>query len=398
MKEWKCRVGVQVLTAIFLLGGILLFWTYVAEEQIHYTPDYPMEDITPLLEKDRLTEGEYELLYRQTGLSRIAVDILRKENRSEELLVAQERFFAEVEIDCECNFFVFRETLKMQESDVQEMQFSDEQAEVMPVLENGDILITFNTHFFGWRNGHAALVVDAENGRTLEAMTLGRDSAILSLKSWAERPSFVVLRLADASKEQRAEIATYAKETLTQIPYQLSAGIGEGIQRLLLQLFREEAKEAQAEDIGTKGVETKEAQAEDIGTKDVETKEAQAEDIGTKGVETKEAQVEDIGTKGVETKEAQAEDIGTKGVETKEALAEDIGTKDVETKEAQENDDRTGSGYTKIVGTQCAHLIWCAFREFGYNLDGDGGLIVTPKDLYESPLLEVIQVYGMKPE
>lgn len=319
MKERKCRRGVKVVTAIVLLGGILFFWTYVAERNVRYTPDYPMEDITPFLEK-MLTEKEYEFLYRQTGLSPIAVDTLRKENRSEELLAVQERFFAEAEIDCECNFLIFRETLKLQ--DDKEIQVTNGKAAVMPVLEEGDILITFSTHFLGWRNGHAALVVDAKNGRTLEAMTLGRDSAILSLKSWAERPSFAVLRLANASKEQRAEIAAYAKETLTQLPYQLSAGIWEGIQSRLQSLENETNVKTNATENET--------------------------------------------------------NVKTNATETKNIM--------------------TDSGSIELMGTQCAHLIWCAFQKFGYDLDSDGGLVVTPKDLYESPLLEVIQVYGMKPE
>lgn len=48
-----------------------------------------------------------------------------------------------------------------------------------------------------------------------------------------------------------------------------------------------------------------------------------------------------------------------------------------------------------ISGTQCAHLVWTAFYHFGYDLDGDGGLVVTPADLFESDLLEVVQVYGI---
>lgn len=33
---------------------------------------------------------------------------------------------------------------------------------------------------------------------------------------------------------------------------------------------------------------------------------------------------------------------------------------------------------------------------FGYDLDGDGGLWVTPCDLMQSPLLEVVEAYGME--
>ena len=48
-----------------------------------------------------------------------------------------------------------------------------------------------------------------------------------------------------------------------------------------------------------------------------------------------------------------------------------------------------------ITGTHCAHLVWYAYQQFGYDLDSDGGIIVTPRDLYESTNLEIVQIYGM---
>lgn len=48
--------------------------------------------------------------------------------------------------------------------------------------------------------------------------------------------------------------------------------------------------------------------------------------------------------------------------------------------------------------TQCALLIWQAFYQFGYDLDAQDGLFVTPKSLASSPLLEVLQIYGFNPE
>ena len=45
--------------------------------------------------------------------------------------------------------------------------------------------------------------------------------------------------------------------------------------------------------------------------------------------------------------------------------------------------------------TQCAHLVWCAYAAFGYDIDGGGGWPVTPRDISLSPLLETVQVYGL---
>lgn len=46
----------------------------------------------------------------------------------------------------------------------------------------------------------------------------------------------------------------------------------------------------------------------------------------------------------------------------------------------------------------CSYLPWYAWlAAAGLDLDGDGGRIVTPRDLAESPLVEVVQLYGIDP-
>lgn len=288
------RIAFTMLNIAIPLTIILFVWTYSVEGEGRCEPDYPMEDITGYLYKSELTEADYDTLFCQTGLSQIAIDALRKEQREEEILAVQERFFRKVPTECERNFLVFHEVLKAEEAPGKRVRRADDVTTALPALEDGDILITFSSHFLGWRNGHAALVVDAENGLTLEALTMGRDSAILSLKGWLDRPSFVVLRLTGVSEEDRAVVADYAERNLKKLPYRLTAGIWGRDEVLSNQSFRKEA----------------------------------------------------------------------------EALG----------------------------GTQCAHLIWYAYHRFGYDLDSDGGVLVTPRDLYDSPLLEIVQVYGMKIE
>lgn len=46
-------------------------------------------------------------------------------------------------------------------------------------------------------------------------------------------------------------------------------------------------------------------------------------------------------------------------------------------------------------GLQCAYLVWYAWNHFGFDLDADGGRLVSTSDLMQSELLEVVQVYGM---
>ncbi len=268
------------------MGACLLLWTEHAEGSAHFTPEYKPVKLDSCLQKETLTEEDYQLIFCQTGLGRRAVDMLRREaardgqeKMMQEIRFLQERFFREVTICCEQNTIATRQELLEEMEDKGMEQNGEENPICFPAMEDGDILVTFNCHCFGWRSGHAGIVTNAEEGQVLEATMIGSNSGIMPLSHWEQYPSVAVLRLKDASRQEREKIAAYGEENLQDQPYRLSAG-----------LFAAES------------------------------------------------------------------------------------------------------------GTQCAHLVWKAYLQFGYDLDGDGGRIVTPHDLYESPLLEVIQIYGMDPE
>lgn len=82
---------------------------------------------------------------------------------------------------------------------------------------------------------------------------------------------------------------------------------------------------------------------------------------------------------------------------------------DEETKQAVAEYAETlvGTEYSALTGiftdkysankTQCAHLVWYAYMQFGIDLDSDGGGLVTPHDLARSPQLELVQVFGFDP-
>ena len=48
-------------------------------------------------------------------------------------------------------------------------------------------------------------------------------------------------------------------------------------------------------------------------------------------------------------------------------------------------------------GLHCSYLVWYAWNHFGYDLDSDGGRLVSAFDLLNSNQLEVVQIYGMDP-
>lgn len=275
-KRSRLHGFLRFLGGIACAGLLLGIWTKNAESSAHYTPQYQKQDISHCVEKKLLSGEDYRLLFLQTGLGRAGVDALRRQGRQEKLYRLQENYFAEIDTGCRANTIISREEYLAGDG--------KEAAQEILTAEDGDILIHFNCHVFGWRCGHAGIVTDAEKRSTLEARVLGSDTEELCLDRWQSCPSFAVLRLKGAGKEERAEIAAYAKEYLMGLPYSLTAGL----------------------------------------------------------------------------------------------LGKDVGERSLPS------------------GTHCAHLVWCAYKQFGYDLDSDGGLLVTPRDLYESPLLEVVQVYGMK--
>lgn len=267
---------------IIVIAGCLSFSSYLTEPYAHISPNYPQINIIPILSKENLNDQDYRTLFYQTGLGKTAIDEFRGNlfNSTQRILSFQQDFFSNIKYVCEKNSLISRE-----EYVVDAFGHYINGAQIAP-LYNGYILITKSSHTYGWRNGHAALVVDAANGKTLESAVLGTNSCIQDISKWTNYPNFILLKLKGASQELQNEIAKSALKNLNNIPYNLTIGI-----------FSPKFEKA--------------------------------------------------------------------GL---------------------------------IKGTHCSHLVWESFRLFGYDLDSDGGMIVTPKDIANSPLLEVVQVFGVNPK
>lgn len=59
--------------------------------------------------------------------------------------------------------------------------------------------------------------------------------------------------------------------------------------------------------------------------------------------------------------------------------------------------DKAVSMDSGFFGLQCAYLVWYAYEYLGYDLDSDGGKLVTPRDMLMSGLLEVVEIKGFDP-
>lgn len=286
LKYRRRRMLIRKLSKLLFWANLivigLLAWTLSCEPKAHVTPRWQKQDISEALKRQYLTAEDYQLLYRQTGMSPGLIDSLRSQNRQEEIYAAQEAYFRPVQTRCDASTILTRQEYLV-----------NGRGEItkgmrIPEVEDGDILITFCSHCLGWRNGHAAIVIDAEKRLILEAQMLGSPSKVTSLERWEYYPSFLVLRLKGADEETCSAIAEYAQNQLVGIPYQLTARTNTTVKEQLQQEW--------------------------------------------------------------------------------EAVPE---------------------------GTQCAHLVWFAYYQFGYDIDSNGAWLVTPEDIAESELLEVVQSYGM---
>lgn len=287
------RFVAALLGVLVFLGALLiscLIADAVCERSAHTTPSYEKEDITEIADKSgKWTDEEIKFLYRQTGLGKSALLTLKSEvvyengvyvPLSSRLKVFQDALYYEGETEHE------------HVADVSKRDLMKGFLAPIAPLEEGDIFVNSSTHTLGFRNGHAAIVLD-EDGTVLESFELGRDSSVtMNADLWfADSSNFMILRLKDAEtgeiadKDLRAQIAREAKAKLKGIPYSIATGI------------------------------------------------------------------------------FSKKDQGTS---------------------------------PKV--THCSHLVWQAYKNAGYDIDYNGGRVVTPQDIARSPLLEVVQVYGFDPE
>lgn len=269
------RILLGILAAVFGLAVQGVFFLMICDAAVVHSaravPSYEKTDLSELLLKESWTEEDYDVLFHQTGLGKSALDGMKDDPAR--ILTFQEALFYEGEITQEQIAF----TTKHDRMKGFTAPLAD--------LQDGDVLVTSSCHTFGWRNGHAAIVTNAARKTVLESYSLGEPSTFGGVTWFKNASNFLVLRLKDASAEERAEIAAWARERLLNVDYSVLVGIS----------------------------------------------------------------------------------------------------------------------YPKDQGdypsrTHCSHLVWQAFYQFGYDIDSDGGPVVTSRDIANSPYFEVVQVYGFDPD
>lgn len=204
-----------------LIAVVLAFCGILSVVTLHnnfFSPDYPIIDLEPILLKESFTEEDYKTLFYQTGLGKYAIDSIKDDDdfiqRVEEF---QQGFFRKNEIVCK------REAITTcMEYNVSENGFYTRGFTVFDA-KPGYVLIMEGSHSFGWRHGHAGLVID-ENS-VLEAPIIFEPTSVYGIYTWTYYPNFIMLRLKNTTDSRLKEIAENAKRDLEGVMYSPLAGV-----------------------------------------------------------------------------------------------------------------------------------------------------------------------------
>lgn len=231
MKSQKMHLvlnKIKITTALLLLAAtVIAAFSAVSIAQIlvdidvRYVPGYETIDLRTLsgIEDGSFSDAGYDVVFRQTGLGKDAVDrVFHTESNPVAALEAyQNAFFNPPGYECYSIGIITRE----------ERLFDDEgmvtRAYRLADVRDGDIFITKATHSIGWRHGHGAIVIDAEKGKTLEAVLWGYPTEIQNVSKWRTYPTFVQLR--PKEKAFGAKAAKIAPECLLGVDYGLLTGL-----------------------------------------------------------------------------------------------------------------------------------------------------------------------------
>lgn len=211
MKE-KAKLFKTKKIIIICIAVIILFVIqYIHNDSTaYYKPDYPMEDISYIIDKDKLTDDDLDGIFKNTGVSPEAARELIGNNGKNTLKTLNKLYFGNLSFDK--SYIAFPVTAN---------ELNNEALTPLVPLKKGDVLVTFNTHTLSWRHGHSAIVVDDSGDVILEHMSVGHKSKLTLSKRWGIYPGFLVLRHKDSEISSKA--ADYAKKELTGIDYNIFA-------------------------------------------------------------------------------------------------------------------------------------------------------------------------------
>ena len=229
VEKLRTRKKLRALCTLIILFGIMLLGIFIAENltelRARHVPQYSMADLGEYVEKEELNEDDYSTVFLQTGLGKEGFDQLRAftlssrqmEGKLQEL---QKGIFEPGELNCRKIGIITHEE-RMEEP------WTTNTKIIYGMLRDGDVLLSYSTHSLGWRHGHAGIVVDAENGKVLEAAIWGENSELRNARHWLTYPTFIHLRLKEEYQTPGYEtlLTEYSMENLHDIPYGLVSSL-----------------------------------------------------------------------------------------------------------------------------------------------------------------------------
>ncbi len=216
MPKRRKRILIVLCAILFfvcsVLGVLQMGSVYTEKTWEFWSPDYEKIEISDLLQKQTLSDSEYELVYRQTGLTKLAVDDMRitQEGRKK-ILRIQEVFFTDFKVQKR----LFALFTYMDEIDGW-TQLCD--------LQDGDIIVSATTRVSWWRYGHASIVVDGERNIIAESIGPGAKSETANANVFNILANFLVLR-PKADPQLKTQIANFVQTEMIGLPYRFTTGI-----------------------------------------------------------------------------------------------------------------------------------------------------------------------------
>lgn len=214
-KNKAVKVISIILAVIIVLVSTLVIGAKARENYKPWQPNYDKVDISAVLNKTELTNDDYSLLFRQTGLTKLGIDGLLENGDKATILEIQAYFFEKQDV----YYKKFAPLMGY-------MRRHNDSYVPHAVLENGDILFSPSTFLSMIEMGHSAMVINENSQTLIQASGYGVPSNTVTANNIFVRPSFVILRV-NADKKTRNEVSSYARQNLMSLNYDILAGIFE---------------------------------------------------------------------------------------------------------------------------------------------------------------------------
>lgn len=173
------------------------------------------EYVNRLILNEELSDDEFEIITRQTGLGKKSILALKR--RSQLYLID----------DYQNDYLYNRNYYKSYFALCCCEELLEESHLPFVDLQDGDILITASSVTSFFRHGHAGIVVNGLTGETVEAYSPLEKSCTSTVDTWLNYQTIMLLRVKDEYKNLAPIAAKYALENLVDVKYSLFSSVND---------------------------------------------------------------------------------------------------------------------------------------------------------------------------